>query len=130
MKNILLISIYTFLLIPVCFSAQNEQVDSLKKVVGSQNDTAVFNALLELSGHYQFNNFDSATYYVGMAEQLMIKSDRTEKYPKALFVHGNILYANNFYQEALDYFTKALDLAPPLVRDCITDALPLNCAIQ
>ena len=56
MKNILLISIYTFLLIPVCFSAQNEQVDSLKKVVGSQNDTAVFNALLELSGHYQFNN--------------------------------------------------------------------------
>ena len=113
MKNILLISIYTFLLIPVCFSAQNEQVDSLKKVVGSQNDTAVFNALLELSGHYQFNNFDSATYYVGMAEQLIIKSDRTEKYSKALFVHGNILYANNFYQEALDYFTKALDLAPP-----------------
>lgn len=93
-------------------SAENNmQMDSLLTITQTIKDTALVNTFLRIAEINTYSNQDTAIYYLGKAENEATKINYHEGYSKALFMHGSILYFNNNYSEALDCFTKSLELS-------------------
>ena len=62
------------------------------------------------SCYYNLNNFDSANYYLGLAQELI---SRTPQLPDKEFVFntlGALYYDNGNYQQSRNYFGQALDI--------------------
>jgi tetratricopeptide (TPR) repeat protein len=89
----------------------NIQFDSLLKITETAKDTTLINSLLRIAEIQMHSNKDTAIYYLVKAEKEAMKINFDEGYSKALFMHGNILYFNNDYSDAKDYFNKCLKLA-------------------
>ncbi len=108
-KHILLIIF--FILLHTWATGNNHQLDSLIETSKTAKDTTLINTLLRIADIFKYSNQDTAIYYLGKAEKEAIKIHFEKGYAKALFVHGNVLYFNNNYSEAKDYFRRGLELS-------------------
>jgi len=112
MKKLQLIFLFIYFAFFHSLSADNnKQTDSLLKVTETAKDTALVNTLLRIVSIYKSSNEDAATYYLNKAEKEATKINFDEGYSNALFMHGDILYFNYNYSEALDYFTRCLEFS-------------------
>lgn len=92
-------------------AGNNTQIDSLLKITETAKDTTLINSLLQLAKIQMHSNKDTVIYYLLKAEKEALKVNDEKGYSEALFMHGNILYYNNNYSEAEDYFNQCLELS-------------------
>jgi tetratricopeptide (TPR) repeat protein len=93
--------------------------DSNGEATGSRgtswsDDTVVINKSLDRLFHHEIENTDSARKVVLNAEASARRIGYSAGLARALFEHGNLLYRENKYKEAIDKFTEALNLAKKL----------------
>lgn len=74
-------------------------------------DTLRINTIIQSLEDGSYNNTDSALHDLEIAISLSAKIDYTEGLANLYFQKGNILYKQNMYQEAIDYYSKSIELS-------------------
>ena len=104
-----------FCLFILCFVIQSCK-NGNNKANGNavSNDTIIINKILHLVENKELKNVDTNLRYLSKAEELAKKWNFESGYAKALFLHGNIAYENNNYDEAKSYYSQSLKLSERL----------------
>jgi len=104
-----------FCLFILCFVIQSCK-NGNNKANGNavSNDTIIINKILHQVENKELKNVDTNLRYLSKAEELAKKWNFESGYAKALFLHGNIAYENNNYDEAKSYYSQSLKLSERL----------------
>ncbi len=109
LKKQIVFFVFTLLLFAEFCSAQDNKVDSLKKVLQtSQQDTTKVNTLILLSRAYLGSSPDEAIRYSNEAKVLAEKIGFQKGLGFALKYIGLVYYRQGKYLEALDYWNQSL----------------------
>lgn len=114
MKSTHYFILFLYLFIQSCSGGSNSSPTGNTMSGEYAADTSEINKLLNRASAIGTTNPDSALKYLNVAEAMCLKSEYDEGYAKALFQLGSLIYAENNYQQALDYYSQALELAKNL----------------
>lgn len=101
----------------VAAAAQNNNLDSLQRVLPTTSGVDRIKTLLELSWEHRFTNADTARYYGMRALELARSAERQELEVEALHNIGVTFEAQGDYSPALKYEKEALELRKKLGDD-------------
>ena len=114
MRPVIYYLIFLSFIVQSCSDGNKHASDGSVKGDSVVNDTARINKILQQVSGKNVKNADSTLKYLKLAEELSAKNNFEKGSANAFFLHGNFLYNENKYNEALSYYSKALSLAEKL----------------